>query len=228
MAYTMIMDLLNQKVNNTFGNREPQGLLNSRFGQDLGLGLLSQSGYTTMPTSFGQTVGNAYQKALDADRKRQLLNLAEIGAIANVAKAVKPKNKTDFFNKLDLYNEISAKPEDQRSQSENNTLAALENTLMDKETMGDLKVSLAKKIKNGEELTDGEKALKEFLKSTDPLAALFGGFGDDAKVDEPKSDSEYKKISNINEVTLDDLEEGGKYEINGKKYSFSDGLFTEE
>ena len=28
--------------------------------------------------------------------------------------------------------------------------------------------------------------------------------------------------------TLDDLEEGGKYEINGKKYSFSDGLFTEE
>jgi len=47
-------------------------------------------------------------------------------------------------------------------------------------------------------------------------------------VDEPKSDSEYKKISNINEVTLDDLEEGGKYEINGKKYSFSDGLFTEE
>jgi len=174
MAYTMIMDLLNQKVNNTFGNREPQGLLNSRFGQDLGLGLLSQSGYTTMPTSFGQTVGNAYQKALDADRKRQLLNLAEIGAIANVAKAVKPKNKTDFFNKLDLYNEISAKPENERSQSENNTLAALENTLMDKETIGDLKVSLANKIKKGEKLSEGEEALKEFLKSTDPLAAIFG------------------------------------------------------
>jgi hypothetical protein len=68
----------------------------------------------------------------------------------------------------------------------------------------------------------------EFLKTTDPLAALFGSFQDDAKVDKPESDSEYKKISNINEVTLDDLEDGGKYEINGKKYSFSDGLFTEE
>tara|TARA_R100000231_G_C5280990_1_gene151592 strand:+ start:40 stop:708 length:669 start_codon:yes stop_codon:yes gene_type:complete len=222
------MDLLNQKVQNTFGNQKPRGLLNSRFGQDLGLGLLSQSGYTTMPTSFGQTVGNAYQNALDADRKRQMLNLAEIGAIANVAKAVKPKSKTDFFNKLDLFNQISAKPEDQRTQSENNTLAALENTLMDKETIGDLKVSLAKKIKNGEELTEGEIALKEFLKATDPLAALLGSFQDDAKVDEPKSDSEYKKITNINDASIDDFEEGAKYEINGIKYTFTNGGFKED
>ena len=228
MAYTMIMDLLNQKVNNTFGNREPQGLLNSRFGQDLGLGLLSQSGYTTMPTSFGQTVGNAYQKALDADRKRQLLNLAEIGAIANVAKAVKPKSKTDFFNKLDLYNEISAKPEDQRSQSENNTLAALENTLMDKETLGDIKAGIAKKLRDGESLSKGDEAVMEFLKTTDPLTAFFGSFKDDAKVEEPKSDSEYKKISNINDATIDDFEEGAKYEINGIKYTFTNGGFKED
>ena len=228
MAYSMIMDLLNQRVQNTFGNQKPRGLLNSRFGQDLGLGLLSQSGYTTMPTSFGQTVGNAYQKALDADRKRQMLNLAEIGAIANVAKAVKPKSKTDFFNKLDLYNQISAKPADQRTQSEQNTLSALENSLMDKGTIGDLKFDLANKIKNGEKLTEGEEALKEFLKATDPLAALIGSFQDDAKIDETKSDSEYKKITNINDASIDDFEEGAKYEINGIKYTFTNGGFKED
>ena len=227
MAYTMIMDLLNQKALNTFGNKRG-GLLNPQFTADLGMGLLQGSGYTTMPTSFGQTVGNAYQKAIDSQRKRDLLGIAELGALAKVATATKPKAKTDFFNKLDLFNNISSKPEDQRSQSEQNTLAALEKSLMAKETIGDIKVSIANKLKNGEPLSAGDKAVMDFIKATDPLTAFFGSFDKDSKVDEPESDSEYKKISNINEVTLDDLDEGGKYEINGKKYSFSDGLFTEE
>ena len=91
---SILNQVLGNKLSTYFAPQNTQGgLLNfvrSPMASDLGIGLLAQSGYQTMPTSTGQIFGNAFRFADDRQRQRRTDDLADIGTLASLSNALKP------------------------------------------------------------------------------------------------------------------------------------------
>jgi len=192
-----IMDILNQKIMNRYKTPQNnnaggmQGLLNfvqSPRGMDMATGLLAQSGYSPTPTNLGSAFGKANQYTSAMQLKRDANELAELQALGSVAKSLKGKEKSDFFKQLDMFNQISSIPADQRSADQINSLEILTDKLKKDPSINEYKVYLAKKYQSGEELTKQDKALLGYLKSIDPISQIISerieskvGGGDDNK-----------------------------------------------
>lgn len=180
-----IMDILNQKIMNRYQTPKNnngggmQGLLDfvqSPRGMDIATGLLAQSGYSPTPTNLGSAFGKANQYASAMQLKRDANELAELQALGSVAKSLKKKDKSDFFKQLDMYNEISAIPVDQRTEDQNRTLSVLHGKLKDDESIGDLKVYIANKYLKDGKLTDpNDIALEGFLLNLNMFEKMFQG-----------------------------------------------------
>ena len=73
------------------------GLLNfvkSPYAGDIGMGLLAQSGYSTMPTSLGQSLGVAMNQANQLRSQRRANDIAELGTMVNLRGALQdPERK---------------------------------------------------------------------------------------------------------------------------------------
>ena len=68
----------------------------SDYAGDIGKGLLAQSGYTTMPTNLGASVGTAVSSADQLRTQRRASEFGELGAFADVLGTLTPKgSKTD-------------------------------------------------------------------------------------------------------------------------------------
>ena len=91
---SIINTVLGTKLANYFQPQQNQGgLLNfvkSPYAGDIGMGLLAQSGYSTVPTSFGQSLGLAVNQANEQRRQRNVDQLNEIGTLANLSNVFKP------------------------------------------------------------------------------------------------------------------------------------------
>ncbi len=94
--------ILDQVIANRFNKSfQPQqnqgGLLNfvkSPYAADIGMGLLAQSGYSTMPTSLGQSLGVATNQANQLRSQRRANDIAELGTLINLKNAFQdPKQK---------------------------------------------------------------------------------------------------------------------------------------
>jgi hypothetical protein len=170
------MNRYQNSQNNNAGGM--QGLLNfvqSPRGMDMATGLLAQSGYSPTPTNLGSAFGKANQYATGMQLKRDANELAELQALGSVAKSLKG-NKSDFFKQLDMFNEISSIPADQRSAEQNRTLSVLHDKLKDDESIGDFKVYLANKYLKDGKLTDGKDiALEAFILNLDMFEKMFQG-----------------------------------------------------
>ena len=217
-----IMDILNQKIMNRYQTPQNngggmQGLLNfvqSPRGMDMATGLLAQSGYSPTPTNLGSAFGKANQYASAMQLKRDANELAELQALGSVAKSLKGKDKSDFFKQLDMYNEISAMPVDQRSAEQNRTLSVLNDKLKSDPSLNEYKVYIANKFKNGIPLTDADKDLLGYLKSIDPMSAFLaerlekklGGSGNDKK-DSTKTFNAQAEISKMNDMSTEEAKE---------------------
>ena len=155
------------------------GLLNfvqSPRGMDMATGLLAQSGYSPTPTNLGSAFGKANQYASGMELKRNANDLAELQALGTIYKNTKAPKKSDFFQQLDMFNEISAIPVDKRSADQNRTLEVLNDKLKDDQSVGDLKVYLANKYKTEGKLTeDNDIALEAFLLNLDMFDKMFRG-----------------------------------------------------
>jgi hypothetical protein len=183
-AQKVINDVLAQRIDQRYNKPAQTGgkglldFIGSEYAGDLATGLLAQSGYSPMPTNLGSSVGKAMQFA---DRQK----------MSRDAKALyrKPDKKTDFRFKLDEYNRISGIPEEQRTGDDKRTLGVLEKSLKGDTQLNDYKVYLAEKIKNGDDLSETDLALKNFLVKTDPFASLFENvFNENAQSDSPDSE----------------------------------------
>lgn len=195
-----------------------QGLLDfvqSPRGMDIATGLLAQSGYSPTPTNLGSAFGKANQYASAMQLKRDANELAELQALGSVAKSLKGKDKSDFFKQLDMYNEISSIPADQRSAEQNRTLSVLNDKLKKDPNIGEYKVYLAEKyLRDGELTDDNDKALLGFLKTIDPISQLLAeriegklGDGDDNK-NPTKTFNAQSEISKMQNMTT---QEAKKY-----------------
>ena len=91
---SIINTVLGTKLTNYFQPQQNQGgLLNfvkSPYAGDIGMGLLAQSGYSTVPTSFGQSLGLAVNQANEQRRQRNIDQLNDIGTLANLSNVFKP------------------------------------------------------------------------------------------------------------------------------------------
>jgi len=91
---SIINTVLGTKLANYFQPQQNQGgLLNfvkSPYAGDIGMGLLAQSGYSTVPTSFGQSLGLAVNQANEQRRQRNIDQLNDIGTLANLSNVFKP------------------------------------------------------------------------------------------------------------------------------------------
>jgi hypothetical protein len=95
--------ILDQVIANRFNKSfQPQqnqgGLLNfvkSPYAGDIGMGLLAQSGYSTMPTSFGQSLGVATNQANQLRSQRRANDLSELGTLTSLKNVFKP----DYFQR---------------------------------------------------------------------------------------------------------------------------------
>ena len=84
--------ILDQFIANRFNKSfQPQqnqgGLLNfvkSPYASDIGMGLLAQSGYSTMPTTLGQSLGVAMNQANQLRDQRNSNQLAELATLTNL------------------------------------------------------------------------------------------------------------------------------------------------
>tara|TARA_X000001382_G_scaffold129675_1_gene122303 strand:- start:2620 stop:4179 length:1560 start_codon:yes stop_codon:yes gene_type:complete len=94
--------LLEQAIGNKFQKLlAPQqnqgGLLNfvkSPYAQDIGMGLLAQSGYSPMPTSLGQSLGVAMNQANQLRSQRRANEFAELGTLTKLSEFFKePERK---------------------------------------------------------------------------------------------------------------------------------------
>ena len=175
----ILNDVLNQKLkdrytpktnNNVGGMRGLLNMVNSPRGQDIATGLLAQSGYSPTPVNLGSAIGQANQYATQNQFKRDATELADITALST---ATKGNKKSDFFQQLDMYNEISSIPEDQRSADQARTLSVLTDKITKDPTISDYKVMLADKYLKFGELTDKkDQALEAFLMKEDPFYRL--------------------------------------------------------
>ena len=96
-AQQLINDALATGINKRF-NTQPKkgGLLNfltSDYAGDIGSGLLAQSGYTTMPSSFGSALGKSVQQADQLQVQRNANELSELGTLSNLSKSLKTPNR---------------------------------------------------------------------------------------------------------------------------------------
>jgi hypothetical protein len=98
-TYGSILDqVIGTKLNKFLTPQQNQGgLLNfvkSPYGQDIASGLLAQSGYSTMPTSFGQSLGVATNQANQLRSQRRANDIAELGTMVNLRGALQdPERK---------------------------------------------------------------------------------------------------------------------------------------
>lgn len=98
-AQTLINSVLTDRINKRF-NPKPKGtglldFVSSPYGRDIASGLLAQSGYTTMPSTFGQTVGQTVANANKMAMQRNMNELSELGTLANLSKNFQtPKRNT--------------------------------------------------------------------------------------------------------------------------------------
>lgn len=153
--------------NNVGGMRGLLNMVNSPRGQDIATGLLAQSGYSPTPVNLGSAIGQANQYATQNQLKRDATELADITALST---AIKGNKKSDFFQQLDMYNQISSIPADQRSADQARTLSVLTDKITKDPTINDYKVMLADKYLKFGELTDpNDLALESFLMKQDPF-----------------------------------------------------------
>ena len=166
-----LADRYTPKTNNNVGGmRGLLNMVNSPRGQDIATGLLAQSGYSPTPVNLGSAIGQANQYATQNQFKRDATELADITALST---ATKGNKKSDFFQQLDMYNEISSIPEDQRSADQARTLSVLTDKITKDPTISDYKVMLADKYLKFGELTDKkDQALEAFLMKEDPFYRL--------------------------------------------------------
>ena len=166
-----LTDRYTPKTNNNVGGmRGLLNMVNSPRGQDIATGLLAQSGYSPTPVNLGSAIGQANQYATQNQFKRDATELADITALST---ATKGNKKSDFFQQLDMYNEISSIPEDQRSADQARTLSVLTDKITKDPTISDYKVMLADKYLKFGELTDKkDQALEAFLMKEDPFYRL--------------------------------------------------------
>ena len=93
--------LLEQAIGNKFQKLlAPQqnqgGLLNfvkSPYAQDIGMGLLAQSGYSRMPTSLGQSLGVAMNQANQLRSQRRANEFAELGTLTKLSEFFKEPDR---------------------------------------------------------------------------------------------------------------------------------------
>ena len=163
-----LTDRYTPKTNNNVGGmRGLLNMVNSPRGQDIATGLLAQSGYSPTPVNLGSAIGQANQYATQNQFKRDATELADITALST---ATKGNKKSDFFQQLDMYNEISSIPEDQRSADQARTLSVLTDKITKDPTINDYKVMLADKYLKFGKLTDpNDLALESFLMKQDPF-----------------------------------------------------------
>ena len=103
---TIIDGLLATKIQQKFGPKtRGTGLLDfvsSPYAGDLGSSLLAQGGYSTMPTSFGQSLGVAKQVADQNQMNRDATLLNEIGTLSSLSQSFNKDRKIikgiDGFN----------------------------------------------------------------------------------------------------------------------------------
>lgn len=104
---TLLNTVLGSKLNNYLQPKTNQGgLLNfvrSPYAGDIGMGLLAQSGYSTMPTSLGQSLGVAMNQANQLRDQRNTNQLAELSTLANLSNTLQQPERrivkgVDGFN----------------------------------------------------------------------------------------------------------------------------------
>ena len=102
----IIDGLLQSRINpiiQKYNQPKQTGLLNfvnSPMAQDIATGLLAQSGYSTMPQSFGQSLGVAMQNAQDRAMVRDANELNAISTFADIQNLFKGQDQKD--RSLDL------------------------------------------------------------------------------------------------------------------------------
>ena len=87
-----------QPIIQKYNQPRQTGLLNyvrSPEGQDIATGLLAQSGYSTMPQSFGQSLGVAMQNAQDRAMMRDANELDAISTFADIQNLFKGQDQKD-------------------------------------------------------------------------------------------------------------------------------------
>jgi hypothetical protein len=95
---SILDQVIGTKLNKFLAPQQNQGgLLNfvkSPYAGDIGMGLLAQSGYSTMPTSFGQSLGVAMNQANQLRSQRRADEIAELGTLVNLRGALQdPERK---------------------------------------------------------------------------------------------------------------------------------------
>jgi len=200
------------------------GLLNfvqSPRGMDMATGLLAQSGYSPTPTNLGSAFGKANQYASGMELKRNANDLAELQALGTIYKNTKAPKKSDFFQQLDMFNEISSIPADQRSADQINSLEVLTDKLKKDPSINEFKVYLANKYQSGKELTKEDKDLLGFLKTVDPIAQLL-----QERIESKVGGNDTKKEKKEKRITIPENAPKLKndqgviiYEVNGKYYN---------
>lgn len=218
-----IQALINERIMNKYAKPTNNnqggfgGLLNfvqSPRGMDMATGLLAQSGYSPTPTNLGSAFGKANQYASGMEIKRNANDLAELQALGTIYKNTKAPKKSDFFQQLDMFNQISSIPADQRSADQINSLEILTDKLKKDPSINEFKVYLANKYQSGEELTKQDKDLLGFLKTIDPIAQLLSERieskvgGSDTKKDNKKTFDAQSEISKMeNDMTTEQAKE---------------------
>ena len=98
-TYGSILDqVIGQKLNQFIAPKQNKGglldFVSSPYGRDISSGLLAQSGYSTMPTSLGASVGTAVQNAGQLQTARRANDLSELGTMVNLKSALQdPERK---------------------------------------------------------------------------------------------------------------------------------------
>lgn len=105
-TYGSILDqVIGTKLNKFLSPQQNQGgLLNfvkSPYASDIGMGLLAQSGYSTMPTSLGQSLGVAMNQANQLRSQRRANDLSELATLTNLKQLFQDPKKTQRQNKIE-------------------------------------------------------------------------------------------------------------------------------
>ena len=92
---SLLNSFITSELGNIFGKRQNTGggLLNfvrSPYAGDIGMGLLAQSGYSTMPTSLGQSLGFAMNQANELRRQRNADQIARLSTASQLLDTMQP------------------------------------------------------------------------------------------------------------------------------------------
>lgn len=98
-TYGSILDqVIGTKLNKFLAPQQNRGLLDfvrSPYGRDIASGLLAQSGYSTMPTTLGQSLGVAMNQANQLRSQRRANDLSELATLTNLKQLFQnPKQKS--------------------------------------------------------------------------------------------------------------------------------------